>query len=143
MNDAGVIDTNILIRSVVLDIPDQADQVKVLLGRIAADEVTGTVLPTVFLEVVFTLERQYGFPRAQVAKALLAVLEMVGLRVVDRAQLLDATEIYRTRRGVSFADAYHCAMAREFHDGSLVSFDRKLDGIAGVMRSEPGSFAGQ
>jgi predicted nucleic acid-binding protein len=139
MNDAGVIDTNILIRSIVLDIPDQADQVKVLLGRIAAGEVTGTVLPTVFLEVVFTLERQYGFPRAQVVEALLAILEMVGMRVVDRAQLMDATDIYRTRRSVSFADAYHSAMARDFHGGGIVSFDRKLDGVDGVTRREPAS----
>jgi predicted nucleic acid-binding protein len=143
MIDAGIIDTNILIRSVVLDIPDQADQVKVLLGRIAAGEVTGTVLPTVFLEVVFTLERQYGFPRGQVAEALLAILAMVGLRVIDRAQLMDATDIYRTRRGVSFADAYHSAMARDFHEGTIVSFDRKLDGVPDVTRREPGSITGQ
>jgi hypothetical protein len=29
-------------------------------------------------------------------------------------------------------------MARDFHAGSIISFDRKLNGIAGVTRRDPG-----
>jgi predicted nucleic acid-binding protein len=66
------------------------------------------------------------------------VLELSELKVVDRAQLLDAAHEYRNRKSVSFADAYHCAMARDFHEGVIISFDRKSSGISGVTRKEPG-----
>jgi predicted nucleic acid-binding protein len=137
MIDAGILDANILLRVIVYDQPEQGDQVEVLLNRIASGEVSGTLLPTVFLEIVFVLERQYQFDRVRIAEALMSVFELRGVRIIDREQLKDASEVYRSRRSVSFADAYHCAMARDFHAGSIVSFDRKLNGIPGVTRKDP------
>ena len=61
----------------------------------------------------------------------------MSLQVVNRQQLIAGLHDYRDRKGISFADAYHCAMARDFHGGSIVSFDRKLDGVDGVTRKEP------
>lgn len=135
--DAGIIDANIFLRYVVYDQPAQAEQVEVLFDQIALGEVAGTVLPTVFLEIVFVLERQYRFPRDRIADALYRILAMSKLNVVDHKQLIDATSEYRNRVSISFADAYHCAMARDFHNGSIVSFDRKLGSVPGVFRHDP------
>jgi uncharacterized protein len=137
MTDAGILDSNVLLRYILLDIPDQADQTRRLLRRIGSGEVAGTLLPTIFLEIVYVLERQYRLGRDRISDTLYELLMLNGLRIVDRVQLLDATVEYRRRPGVSFADAYHCAMARDFHSGSIVSFDRKLSGIPGVTRKDP------
>ena len=137
MIEAGIIDANILLRSIVKDQPAQAEAVKQLLGKIASGSVQGTLLPTVFLEIVYALERNYRIDRQRISAALHNLLTMDGFVLVDRSQLLDATLEYRRRSNISFADAYHCAMARDFHDGVMVSFDRKLSGVPGVQRREP------
>lgn len=140
MIDAGILDTNIFLRVIAQDQPDQAPAAKELLDRIARGEIAGTLLPTVVLEIIFVLERQYASSREEVFQALDVLLDLENLDVVDGPQLRSALEVYRRRRSVSFADAYHCAMARDFHEGSLVSFDRKLDGVPGVTRRGPASF---
>jgi predicted nucleic acid-binding protein len=136
--NAGIIDTNIFLRHFLQDQPDQGSQSSAFFGKIRQGEIEAVLLPTVVLEIVFILERQYRASRENVYAILSEVLELSELKVVDRPQLLDAAHEYRNRRNVSFADAYHCAMARHFHDGVIVSFDRKLSGIDGVTRKEPG-----
>ena len=138
MIDAGILDSNVLLRYILLDISDQADQT----GAIAATgldpgEVAAALLPTVFLEIVYVLERQYRMGRDRISDTLYEILMLNGIRIVDRVQLLDAVIEYRRRPAISFADAYHCAMARDFHGGSIISFDRKLNGIPGVTRKDP------
>ena len=143
MIDAGIIDANILLRLILDDIPAQVDLVERLFERIESGDVEGTVLPTIFLEIVFVLERQYQQGRERISDGLDQILALSGLRVVDRAQLLDAVVDYRRRPGVSFADAYHCAVARSRHGGAIVSFDRTLSGIDGVTRREPADVQAQ
>jgi len=135
--DAGIIDANILLRFIIDDQSAQVDAVERLMDRVSRGVVRGTLLPTVFLEIVFVLERQYGESRERIGTALHEILMMDGFVIVDRKQLIDATLEYRRRSSISFADAYHCAMARDFHEGVIVSFDRKLGGVPGVQRREP------
>ncbi len=137
MIDAGILDSNVLLRYILLDISDQADQTGTLLHRIGSGEVEAALLPTVFLEIVYVLERQYRMGRDRISDTLYEILMLNGIRIVDRVQLLDAVIEYRRRPAISFADAYHCAMARDFHGGSIISFDRKLNGIPGVTRKDP------
>lgn len=142
MIDAGIIDANILLRYIADDQPGQVKAVNRLLDRFASGEARGTLLPTIFLEIVYVLERQYAVSRQQVSEALLDILTLDGFTIVDRNQLLDAAIEYRNRRSISFADAYHCAMARAHHDGVIVSFDRKLGGVPGIQRLDPGEIGG-
>ena len=137
MINAGILDANFFLRIIIGDQPHQALPSKALLQRIARGDVAAVLLPTVVLEIVFAMERQYGSSREQVCDALLALFRIVKLEVVNREQLIGCLVDYRDRRGISFADAYHCSMARDFHDGAIVSFDRKLTSIPGVTRKEP------
>jgi predicted nucleic acid-binding protein len=137
MTDAGILDSNVLLRYILRDIPDQADQTRTLLRKIGVGEAEAVLLPTSFLEIVYVLERQYRLGRDRIGDTLYEILMLNGIRIVDREQLLDAAIEYRRRPGISFADAYHCAMARDFHSGSIISFDRKLNGIPGVTRRDP------
>lgn len=137
MIDAGIIDANVFLRATVGDQPSQAEQSRALLRRIAGGEVTGVLLPTVVLEIVFILEDHYDASRQDVVDALLRLFQIENLQVVNRMQLIDAATEYRHRHSVSFADAFHCAMARAFHDGMIISTNRKLSGVPGIQRREP------
>ena len=135
-----LVDTNILVRHIVGEPLDQARDSTAFLNSLGSGQITGSVPVTVLLEFVFTLERQYRATRSEVADALDRVLLLNGLTIENRLQLAEAIESYRERSNISFVDAYHCAMARSFHDGSIVSFDRKLSSVPGVNRMEPGEF---
>ena len=96
------------------------------------------LLPSVVLEIVHILRRQLGTSRHEIFTVLSELLQIGGtLTIVDHAQLVDASILYRDRQGISFADAYHCAMARAFHDGVITSFDRKLGNVPGITGNEP------
>jgi predicted nucleic acid-binding protein len=137
VRESAVIDANVFLRIIVGDQPHQAEPAKALLRRIADGKSAGVLLPTVVLEIVFILERQYNTSRQRIYDALQLLFQIRNLTVVDRAQMVSGLDDYLHRPGISFADAYHCAMARDFHDGVIVSFDRKLGNVPGVQRREP------
>lgn len=139
MKSIGLIDTNILLRSVVGDVPQQAKAAGLLLDQIAQGDVAGFVPITVVQEFVFVLERTYLVPRADVAGAIRDMIAITNLEVEHADVVLDCLDDYVARGGISFPDAFHCALARARYGGAIVSFDRKISIVPGVNRIEPGS----
>ena len=137
VTNAGILDANVFLRVIIGDQPHQAEPSRTLLRRINEREISGVLLPTVVLEIVFALERQYEASRDRICDALLIIFRMEPLDVVNRAPLIAGLDDYRNRPGISFADAYHCAMARAFHGGVITSFDRKLGNVPDITRIEP------
>ncbi|MYA20694.1 MAG: type II toxin-antitoxin system VapC family toxin [Chloroflexi bacterium] len=126
------VDTNVLIRHLTADPPDQARRATRYLDR--ADQL---LLPDLILaEVAYVLESYYEVPRLQVAEALRAILAFRAIRVVDSALLYRAAEVYEVR-GLDFADAYLVASAERTGVGVVASFDRGIDRVGTVLREEP------
>ena len=126
------VDTNILVRHLTGDPPDLAARGTRYLG--AADEL---LLPDLILaEVAYVLESFYEAPRAQVARAIRAVLAFPAIRVLDADLLQRAVEVYEVHR-LDFADAYLVASAERTGIGVIASFDRTIDRVATVRREEP------
>jgi len=126
------VDTNILVRHLAGDPPDLAARATRYLG--AADEL---LLPDLILaEVAYVLESFYEAPRAQVARAIRAVLAFPAIRVLDADLLQRAVEVYEVHR-LDFADAYLVASAERTGIGVIASFDRTIDRVATVRREEP------
>jgi predicted nucleic acid-binding protein len=127
------VDTNILIRHLTGDPPDQAARAARYLK--GADEL---LLPDLILaEVAYVLESFYETPRTQVAATLRAVLAFPSIRVLDADLLHRAVEVYEVHR-LDFADAYLVASAERTGVGVVASFDRSIDRVATVRREEPG-----
>ena len=137
MIDAGILDSNVLLRYILLGHIGSSRSNRNVAAQDWIRRGRSNPPSTVFLEIVYVLERQYRMGRDRISDTLYEILMLNGIRIVDRVQLLDAVIEYRRRPAISFADAYHCAMARDFHGGSIVSFDRKLNGIPGVTRKDP------
>lgn len=126
------VDTNVLIRHLTGDPPDQAALATRYLQR--TDEL---LLPDLILaEIAYVLESFYEAPRAQVAETLRAVLAYPAIRIVDAELLQRVVEIYDVHR-IDFADAYLVASAERTGVGVIASFDRSIDRVGTVRREEP------
>ncbi len=128
----ALLDTNVLIRHLRQDPPDQGAAATAFLS--AAHELLLT--DVVVAEVVYVLESFYRQPRARVARAIRMLLGLPGIVVSDPTLLLRAVELYEDAR-VDFAEAYIAAAAEHWRVGLVASFDRSLDRVGSVRRTEP------
>ena len=126
------VDTNILVRHLTGDPPEQARRATAFLA--AADEL---LLPDLIVaEVAFVLESFYELEPDRVAELVRAVIGFPPIVVVDVALLLRALEVYEVDR-LDFAEAYLVASAEASGVGKIASFDRSIDKLATVERIEP------
>ena len=126
------VDTNILVRHLVGEPPEQAARATRYLEL--ADEL---LLPDLILaEVAYVLDSFYEVPRDQVAETLRAILAFPAIRVLDADLLQRAVEVYEQHR-LDFADAYLVASAERTGVGVVASFDRAIERVGTVRREEP------
>ena len=111
------IDTNIVVRYLTADHPEQSPKAKALI-----DGHDVFVCTTVLLETEWVLRSVYGFPPAEIAKSLAAFAGLPRVTLEDAE--LAAKALDWTLKGMDFADALHLTGAEEC-DG-FVSFDRRL-----------------
>lgn len=111
------IDTNIVVRLLTGDDPDQARRARAL---IESNRVF--VALTVMLESEWVLRSAYGFDRHRVMGALTAFAGLEAV-VVERPNLL-AEAMRRCAAGMDFADALHLGAAEGCE--AFVTFDRRF-----------------
>ena len=129
---SAFLDSNVLIRHLTGDPPDQARRATAFLEQ--ADEL---LLPDLIVaEVVYVLESFYEVERRRVADLARAIVAFPAIVVVDEAVLLRALEVYEVER-LDFAEAYLVAIAEASGVGAIASFDRTIDRLPTVRRIEP------
>lgn len=116
------IDTNLIVRYLTADHPEQSARARAL---IESEDVF--ISTTVLLETEWVLRSVYGYAPAQVAGALAAFGGLPRIVLEDAA--LAARALEWMGRGMDFADALHLAKAEGCE--AFVSFDRRLAAIAG------------
>jgi predicted nucleic-acid-binding protein len=111
------LDTNVLVRLVVDDDPDQTRRARKIIKR-------GDVLvsATVLLEAAWVLASTYGRDRAQVSAALRGILGLDGVATDMPATVAQALDWFDA--GLDFADALHVAGAGRAD--SFATFDERL-----------------
>ena len=73
------LDTNVILRHLLQDDPQQSPRSTAYLRRIESGDVQVRTADTVVFETVFTLQRQYKVPRLEVRDAVLPLLELPGI----------------------------------------------------------------
>jgi predicted nucleic acid-binding protein len=126
------VDTNLLVRHLTGDPPEQAARATRLLSRAEVLLLTDLVVA----EVVDVLESFYEVPRSRVAELVRAIIAFPSIGVADRSLLLRALEVYEVHR-LDFADAYLVAQAETSGVSAVVSFDKAIDRLPTVRRVEP------
>jgi predicted nucleic acid-binding protein len=115
------IDTNIIVRYLPGDHPQQSPKAKALI-----DSEDVFVCTTVLLETEWVLRSVYGFTPVDIAKALGAFAGLPSVTLEDAA--LTAKALDWADQGMDFADALHLAKAQGCD--AFVSFDRRFAGAA-------------
>jgi predicted nucleic acid-binding protein len=130
------LDTNILLRHLLQDLPDQSPRCTAYLQQVERGELRVRTADTVVFETVFTLQRSYRKPKAIIAASLLPIIELPGI-VLPGKRRFRAVFAYYVGLNISFADAYHAALMHSLHLTEIVTFDREFDRISSLARLEP------
>jgi predicted nucleic acid-binding protein len=126
------VDTNVLIRHLTGDPPEQAARATRLLSQ------AGRLLlcDLIVAETVDVLESFYEVPRARVAELVRAIIAFPAIGVADEPALLRALEVYEVHR-LDFADAYLVAQAEAAGVSAVASVDKAIERVPTVRRVEP------
>lgn len=123
------LDTNLLVRLLTGDDPDQAQRVAELIDTSPACFVPITVV----LELEWVLRGAYRLEREAVIRALEGLMGIRQVHVEQDELVRQALEAHRA--GMDFADALH--LLRSEGCGSFASFDRSLAARAASLSVRP------
>jgi predicted nucleic-acid-binding protein len=117
-------DTNLFLRFLTDDIPEQADEVEALLRHAEKGEVELVTTSLVIAEIIWTLESYYRVPKPEIQDKVLAILNTPGL-VVDGADLLQQAAVWYAEKNTDFIDAYNVAWMMKHNVEKAFTFDQK------------------
>lgn len=126
------LDTNVIIRHLTGDPPEQAARATAALAR--AERLL--LADLIVAECVYVLESFYEVERARIAELMRAAIALPSIGVIDAPLLRRALAVYEHDR-LDFAEAYLVAQAEATGVGAVLTFDRAVDRGAGVARVEP------
>ncbi len=117
------LDTNILVRFLVDDEPQQVGMARELLEGLTGEQ-PGFVCREVIVELVWVLERTYEFPRERIAGVLDALIATEELQIEASDDVARAAFQYG-RGGAGFSDLMIAAAAQRAGAQALYTFDQK------------------
>ncbi len=124
------LDTNVLVRYLVRDDRHQAEAARALLESLTPER-PGYVCREVTVELVWVLERAYGFPRDRIGSVLEELVATEGLAIEAAGDVARAAIRYRAG-GAGFSDLMILAAAERSGARPMYTFDRKAARIDGV-----------
>ncbi len=132
------LDTNLLLRFLLNDLPQQADAVEELLKRAAEGSVILRTNVMVIAELVWTCESFYKLSKQEIRDKVVMILNTPGLRVENHDLLLQAALLYADQN-IDFIDAYNGCWAKDQRIPLVYSFDqRHYRRIPGITVEAPG-----
>jgi predicted nucleic-acid-binding protein len=125
-----LLDTNMIVRYLVRGDPKQFGLAEHLFERCERGDLTLEILPVVLAECVFVLESFYEQDRADIARALSAMITAPHVEVASMAIYVDALARYAQGRMhlVDCIIAAHAAAS----ELPVATFDRDFAKVAGV-----------
>ena len=118
------LDTNVLVRFLTGDDPDQQADASALLERLTPEE-PGFIAREVSVELVWVLAHGYGLPRKRIAEILVELLETRGLLFENAADVAQAAAAFG-KGGPEFSDRMILAAAQRMEAVPLYTFDDRL-----------------
>ncbi len=131
-----IVDTNIILRFLIGDISDQLAKTKKLIERIEKREEKVYLPLLCAFEVVFTLEKFYQIPRAEIEEKLSILFSLKGIQLPSKNIFLKALKVYK-EINISFADAFVITLMKDSGINEIYSFDNDFEKIEGIKRIDP------
>ncbi len=120
----ALIDTNILLRYLLDDIPEQADAVESLLLEAAQGQLALHTNALVLAEIVWTCESYYQLSKEEIQDKALMILNTPGLEVADRDLITEAIFTYADEN-IGFVDALNACWMKQHGIETIYTFDQK------------------
>lgn len=118
------LDTNILIRYLTLDDPVQSAQATEIIEQKLSVANPGFISIVTIAEIVWVLDRAYGFTDMEIAAAIERMLQVEVLIVEDRKEVFVATVALKQGRA-AFADALIAELGVRAGCSHTLTFDKK------------------
>jgi predicted nucleic-acid-binding protein len=125
------LDTNVLVRYVVLDDRAQLEAARALIARCVEEGQTLFVPVTVTLELEWVLRSNFEFGKEAVMQVLGSLFSTVELSFESERALEVALQLYR-EGSADFADCLHVALALQAGEQPLLTFDRRAAKVPGA-----------
>ena len=118
-----LVDTNLLVRYLTGEPPEQSEAA----ARVLEREAPISVAPLILVETAYVLRSVYGVSREDVVAALVDLVQRVNVEVlgVETSLVVQALRLCRASGRVSFADALLWAQARDL-DEPIWTFDKNF-----------------
>ena len=127
-----VVDANIIIRFLLGDSPAHTERIK----KYIREEKEKLILTDVTIaEIVWVLSSYYKESKENICDMLLSLLEVTSF-TVNKRLITQAVSFYR-EYPVDYIDAYLAATVMENDSSGVLSFDKSIDKIKEIKRSEP------
>ena len=135
-------DTNLFLRFLTNDVPQQADAVEKLLNSAASGELILVTNSMVIAEIVWTLESFYRLSKTEIQTKVLAILNTPGL-VLDGGNTILQAIFWYEEKNVDFIDAFNAAWMLDHEIQAVYTFDRKhFKRLEEIETRVPGSWTG-
>lgn len=116
------VDTNILVRVLVGDTPDQTKKALEFLSQRSADD-PAYVSPVVLVEVVWVLQRTYGYVEKSIRTALDSLFESANI-LIEQQDLMYLAIVAAEENGADIADCIIASLAADRGSDRTMTFDR-------------------
>ena len=127
------LDTNVLVRLVVGDDPQQAHQARRFVDRYCTPDSPGFINCVVLAEFVWLLTGTYGYGRSEIAAAVEGLLAGDDRVVEHHGEVRASLEDFKAGRA-DFADALISHINRARGCEATATFDRKAARLDGFVR---------
>ena len=117
-------DTNLFLRYLTNDLPEQADAVEKLLQQAAIGELTFVTNNMVLAEIVWTLESFYHLSKTEIKDKVLAIVNTPGL-VISEDDLAVQAITWFEEKNLDFIEAFNAAWLLKQGLTTACTFNRK------------------
>lgn len=118
------LDTNILVRYLTQDDPDQSLKATEIIEQRLREENPGFVSIVAMVEIVWVLDRAYSFSAHEIAAAVERMLQIDVLVVENEQEVFTAMIALKNGQG-TFADAVIAAIGARANCSCTLTFDQK------------------
>jgi len=120
-----IVDTNIILRFLLADIPDQYKQVKQMFLKAKKEEITLIVPQIVIFEINFGLTKFYQLEKAEIIEKIDSLLSTKYLHIESKNIFEKALYYYKNSNGLSLVDCFLLGKSED-EEAELFTFDDKM-----------------
>lgn len=124
MSKAVFADTNLFLRYLMNDDPQQADAVEKVLRKAASGEFKLIANPLIMAEIVWVLEKAYELDRFTIRKSIFAIVNTPGIEI-DAADLVTAAIDIYASKNIDFVDAFSACWMQARNIDAVYTFDQR------------------